>query len=239
MSSKANISSEKVEPSMVMSSFASLNLQVGELLQAQVWAGQNSQKYSVRLIGYCERRSVLVTAPEFNGHVILAHEGQNIVMRYFSGKNAYAFTASVLRVCNTPYPYLHVTYPVSIQEMKIRKAARVKANVTTSVYRDDNPEIKLACTIADISFTGVQLGSTVSLGQVGDVLKLCIQVSSQGVTANISPSVVIKVASENKCQVGDGEEPLLFMYGAEFHNLDQTESFALQVLVYQNLLKGS
>ncbi|MBU6995381.1 flagellar brake protein [Ferrovum myxofaciens] len=87
MSSKANISSEKVEPSMVMSSVASLNLQVGELLQAQVWAGQNSQKYSVRLIGYCEKRSVLVTAPEFNGHVILAHEGQNIVMRYFSGKN--------------------------------------------------------------------------------------------------------------------------------------------------------
>jgi c-di-GMP-binding flagellar brake protein YcgR len=237
MSPRANISSKKVEPSMVMSSFASLNLQVGELLQAQVWAGQNSQKYSVRLIGYCEKRSVLVTAPEFNGHVILAHEGQNIVMRYFSGKNAYAFTTSVLRVCNTPYPYLHVTYPVSIQEMKIRKAVRVKTNVSAFVYREDTPEMKLACTISDISFTGVQLGSTVSLGQVGDVFKLCIQVSSQGVTANIFPSVVIKVITENKCQDGDGESPL-FMYGTEFHNLDQTESFALQVLVYQNILKG-
>lgn len=222
---------------MEMSDFASLNLQVDELLQAQLWAGQESQRYGVRLVGYREKRSILVTAPEFNGQVILVREGQNVVLRYFSGKKAYAFTGDVLRVCSTPYPYLHVTYPASVQGIEVRKAARVKANVTTAVWREDNPDTKLVCTIVDISFTGAQLSSSVPLGKEGDTLKLCIRVSSQGMTANISPVVVIKVAAENECQGADGGP--LFMYGVEFRALDQTESFALQVLVYQNLLKAS
>jgi hypothetical protein len=35
----------------------------------------------------------------------------------------------------------------------------------------------------------------------------------------------------------DSAEGVKYSYGVEYQNLDQTESFALQILVYQNLFE--
>ncbi len=225
---------EKDEPSKIeIVSFASINLQVGDVLQMQI-SGENDQRYGVRLIGYVEKKSLLVTPPVQNESVILMRAGQGVVVRCFSGKNAYAFTSSVLRVSNTPYPYLHLTYPIEVRGMKVRKSTRVKAHVIGSVWREGDPSKKFPCIIDDISFSGAQVNCASPLGEVGDMLKLYLRISNQGSAVYVSPSVMIRRSSE--VEFAEGGK---YSYGVEFHNLEQTESFALQVLVYQNLFELS
>lgn len=223
---------DKDEPSKLeIVRFSAINLQVGEMLQMQL-SGESDQRYGVRLIGYLEKKSLLVTPPLHHDSVILMRAGQSVVMRCFSGKNAYAFTSSILRVSNTPYPYLHLTYPIEVRGMKIRKSTRVRAYVIGSVWREDSPAERLSCTLDDISFTGAQVDCTFPLGAPGDSLRLYLRVTSQGTTVYISPSVMIR-----RCAEIDSAEGVKYSYGVEYQNLDQTESFALQILVYQNLFE--
>lgn len=225
---------EKDEPAKLdIVSFSAVNLQVGDVLQMQL-SGGSDQRYAVRMIGYMEKKSLLVTPPVQNDSVILMRAGQSVVMRCFSGRNAYAFTSSVLRVCNTPFPYLHLTYPIEVRGMKVRKSTRVKANVIGSVWREDDPSKKWPCTLDDISFSGAQINCSSQLGALGDRLKIYLRVSSQGSTVYISPSAAIRRCAEIESATGGK-----YNYGVEFHNLEQNESFALQVLVYQNLFEVS
>ncbi len=212
-------------------SFAEAGLQVGDTLQMQI---ENDQRYGVRLIGYLEKKSLLVTAPSSSESLILMRAGQTVVMRFFSGKNAYAFASSVLRVANTPYPHLHLAYPLEVRGKKIRKSARASANIPGSVWKESEPERKFPCILEDISFSGAQLSSASPLGEPGDILKLYLRISNEGAVAYVSPRCVIKRTSE----IGSGEH-CRCSYGVEFRDLDQAESFALQVLVYRNLFEIS
>ena len=86
-------------------------LQIGDLVNLQAMANDGEQRYSVKLIGMSKGRSVLVSTLLVDGRYLLMKEGQGFVLRAFSGKNAYAFATQILKSMNTPYPYLHLSYP--------------------------------------------------------------------------------------------------------------------------------
>ena len=61
--------------------FEEIRLPVGESLQLQWLAGEQSIRHYSRLIGYVKGQSVLVTAPTVNGKVVLMREGQAVLVR--------------------------------------------------------------------------------------------------------------------------------------------------------------
>lgn len=65
--------------------------------------------------------------------MIFAKEGQVFIVRFFSGKNAYAFTTEVLRVYSTPYPHLHLRYPARVKGLVVRKGERVAVKIICSI----------------------------------------------------------------------------------------------------------
>jgi Flagellar protein YcgR len=79
-----------------------IKLGIGDPFQIQTQAEQSENRYYVKLIGYLKGKSVLVTAPQQEGNLCYIKEGQAFVVRFFSGKNAYAFTANVIRAANVP-----------------------------------------------------------------------------------------------------------------------------------------
>ncbi|MDP1924970.1 MAG: flagellar brake protein, partial [Thiobacillus sp.] len=88
-----------------------IKLAIGDAIQLQFQSDVEPSRSFVTLIGYLEGQSVVVTTPIINGSMMLVREGQDFVVRLFSGKSAYAFTTSAKRVTNTPYPHLHLAYP--------------------------------------------------------------------------------------------------------------------------------
>lgn len=210
--------------------FTAINMRIGEGLQLQLQSDQT--RYAVKFIGYLEKKSLLVTAPAHNNSIILMREGQGVVLRCFSGKNAFAFNSSVLRSCSSPFPYLHLAYPASVQGMEVRKAARIKTNIIASAWKETNEAAKMSCVIEDLSFNGAALNSTAELGRAGDSLKLYFRIAVQGETMYVSPKIAIR-AVRNDAAGSDNR----FFYGVEFQDFDLSERLALQNFVYQSIVE--
>jgi len=81
-----------------------IKLSIGDSIQLQFQSDLEQSRCVVTLIGYLKGQSVIVTTPIINGTMMLVREGQDFVIRLFSGKSAYAFTTMAKRVTNTPYP---------------------------------------------------------------------------------------------------------------------------------------
>ena len=132
---------------------SSLKLNIGESLQMQSLTEQKPERYYVKLIGHIEKRSVMVTTPVVDGSVLLMREGQAFVLRGFSGADTFSFNVNVLRVCNMPFPYLHLSHPAFVQSTAIRQHNRIKANIVVSVSNLTHPELaeKQPAAVVDLS----------------------------------------------------------------------------------------
>ncbi|MFN3595454.1 MAG: flagellar brake protein, partial [Thiobacillaceae bacterium] len=82
--------------------FDRLHLAPGDLLQMQVLQEGGDERYNVRLIGMLKGKSVLVTHPVVDETLIFVREGQNFLVRAFSGMNACGFKTRVLKANLTP-----------------------------------------------------------------------------------------------------------------------------------------
>jgi c-di-GMP-binding flagellar brake protein YcgR len=114
-------------------SLDALKLMPGDTLQLQPMIDGQTERYTVRVIGLMRAKSVLVTAPLIDGKLIFIREAQPFLIRAFSGQNVYAFKARVLKAQHTPFPYLHLSYPDSVQVMRIRKAMRAPAQIIVAL----------------------------------------------------------------------------------------------------------
>ena len=116
-----------------------LALEIGSILQLQFLTDESNTRHYVKVIGYLQDRSVLVTTPQVQGKLMMVREGQAIAVRSLSGSNVLAFTTAVISSHVKPYPYLHLVYPKQLQAIAVRKAQRVSCR-TTAVVRHCGPE---------------------------------------------------------------------------------------------------
>ena len=114
-----------------------LQLKVGDVIQVQLSAEQSDTRSMARVIGYVPGTSLLIGTPRSNGSILRVREGQPLTLRLLTGSTVYGFESSVLRVCNLPFPYLHVAYPKEFASAVVRKAQRASTNIIASV---DNPD---------------------------------------------------------------------------------------------------
>ncbi|HRQ48488.1 MAG TPA: flagellar brake protein, partial [Rhodocyclaceae bacterium] len=114
------------EPPQIFT-FADMKLGIGDRLQIQLPAHLQSERAFVRVVGYLENTSLIVTAPSRNGVRLELLENEVLIVRAFSRQSAFAFNCSILRVCKLPFDYLHLSFPRRIQGTVIRKSTRVRA----------------------------------------------------------------------------------------------------------------
>lgn len=176
------------EPSLNVSLDA-IKLQSGAAMQIQsAEAGQ--ARHEVRYIGVIKGNSVLVTVPNINGERMWMKPGQSFVIRGFNGRYAYAFTSNVILAREHPFPYVHFSYPQSVEYKVVRHALRVgvtqPANVTTS---DNDP---VAVTMLDLSASGSMIDSPASLGKAGDRVHLAFTVPIEEQEVNLNIAAVIR-----------------------------------------------
>jgi c-di-GMP-binding flagellar brake protein YcgR len=217
--------------------FSSIKFAIGDTFQMQPVGEQGQERHYVKLIGYADKRSLLVTTPMQAGEVLLMREGQPFVLRGFSGKSVYAFNASILRVCNVPYPYLHLSYPTSAQGLEVRKAQRVKVNVIASAWNTKSGDgaTKLPCMVVDMSMTGAQVDARFPLGEASDLLNLALRLNVSGTDLYLTLPTTIRAVRTGE-SAGGGEGTV--HHGVEFQGLELQDRLAIQNFIYQNLVEG-
>lgn len=217
-------------------SFEELKPKVGDAIQLQV----KEDRYPVKLMGYVKGITVMVSTPVFDGGVMLLRDGQPVVVRSFSGKDAYAFSSSILRVCNAPLPYLHLAYPRTVQSVAVRKTARADFDLIGAVTNISNPEMASSrpVRIADMSVSGASFTAGELVGEKGDNLSLSFRVKLNEIDASLATTVCCTVRSiSSESDIGSKSDK--FRYGVQFTDVPTDVSLLLQNMIYQKLLESA
>lgn len=215
-------------------SVSDMHLHIGEVMQLQPVDADERDRYLVKLIGFLDKRSILVSAPTLDGQVLFIKEGQTFEVRTFSGREVYHFMASVVRSCTSPYPYLHLSFPRVVKGFAVRNATRVKVKLICTVTSAQEGEraLKIPCSLSDLSTSGAQLESNKSLGEIGDELSLSLRLSLfENDPVYISLSAIIRRAVPGES--GATQESLL--YGISFQEPSQTERLMLENFIFKNM----
>lgn len=214
--------------------FSAMRLNAGDPLQMQPVADDHVRHY-VTLIGWVEKRSVLVTAPVHEGHVQLVREGQPFVLRVFSGRNAYAFDASVLKSCGAPFPYLHLSYPKTVQALPVRSEERVRVNLIGAVSgvpgaTESDP---LACLVVDLSLSGAMVTAARKLAPAGSEFRLSLRVTVNQTPVYIKLPCIVRNLRDVPANDGGAT---VYQHGVQFHDVDEKDELLLENVIFRAML---
>ncbi|MDP2805329.1 MAG: flagellar brake protein [Gallionellaceae bacterium] len=217
--------------------FDDMRLKVEDRLLLEPPAKLGLDKLPVRVLGYLRGASLIVTTPFTpTGQRLQLIENETVVMRSFSGQNAFAFACNVVRICRLPYEYLHLSFPENIQGMMIRKAPRVKTRIIAAVHDSHSASDKqTSALISDISAKGISLDSKQQLGEKGEVLNIAFRVQLHNVEAFLALKGVIRAVIKN--DEPDSKSPPV-RHGIEFQDLPSNDSVVLQSMIYQQMIEN-
>ena len=132
---------------------------IGETLQLQFFPGSAEERYYVKLIGFLENKSILVTTPRLEGSALKIPPEQQFIVRMISGNSAQGFTATTLCSTTRPYPHLHLTYPENLESITVRKAERVNCKLIVTVQNQETEYSEgdgISASMKDISIAALK-----------------------------------------------------------------------------------
>ena len=213
-----------------------LKQNIGNTLQLQFVPGNSEERYYVKLIGYLEDKSILVTTPRFDGAALKIPTEQKFVVRMISGNSAQGFSATTMFSTTRPYPHLHLSYPKDLQSITVRKAERVNCKLIVTVQNEE-AEYSLgegkSASMEDISTAGSQLFTMDAVGDKGNTITINSKVTVAGIEQYLKISGIIRRVIEPE-KKGDK-----FEYGIEFVLLEDKDKLILHGFVYEQMMKDS
>ena len=208
--------------------FDDMGLRVGDRMQLAPPPKLEGDPCMVRLIGYVRDLSLLVTAPPPGCWRAPVIEGDNVVMRVFSGRSAFGFVCQVEKVIRIPFDYLHLSFPRLIAGRVIRRSRRIKADIAVKIEGG-------ACAAGDIvniSSTGAEVCTDTAPGESGATIGLTFTLKVHGVETPMSLKAAIRSVRES---ASDGKAS--FRCGVEFQDISVEAAAALKNLIYQELIE--
>lgn len=213
-------------------SFADLVLAVGTQLIIET-AG-TSRKYQVQLIGFWEKRSILISPPLRDGREVLLEKDAVLAIRLLDGKKVCAFESRILYRSSHPYTYYHLQYPESVNSRQVRNSERVDIQLSVMVDSDfdilgDWPK---SATLTNLSKTGARLISPHSLGEKNHELVLVFDLTVSGIRKTLRIPCLIRNIELNALQ-GDLVKGH-YVVGAQFVNMTEDQILTLSSYIYEH-----
>lgn len=211
----------------------SVKLAIGDTVQLQDFSPEK-RRYFVKLIGFMNKRSVLVSHPRHDDKLSFIKEGDGFLVRGFAGTKTYEFNSNVISVCLSPHPYLHLAFPAQVKTTNMRGAVRIKLRQVCSI-ESQATGIKVSAIIEDMSISGARIHASKAFGHVGDAVSVGLRMQVGGETQVFLVSAVIRnVSKEADSQTG-GE---IFMHGMEFVQSVSVDLTLLQNFIYKSMLES-
>lgn len=216
--------------------FEAMKLKVGDRLQIQPPALLSPERFIVRLIGFLNNVSLLVTAPiDARGMRVQLVEDEELVVRVFSSQNAFGFPCSVRKIYKSPFDYLHLSFPTQVQGMMIRKAPRVRTRIIAAVNTDKPGEESTSAIISNLSVSGAQLDARRNLADKGACIRLSFRVNVHNMDAYLTVNAAIRSIFGD--DAFDPDSSGMIHHGLEFVDLPPNDSVILQSMIYQQMIE--
>ena len=212
-----------------------LKQNIGDTLQLQFSPGSADDRYYVKLIGFLEDKSIIVTTPRMDGSALKIPVEQRFIVRMISGNSAQGFTATALHATTRPYPHLHLTYPKDLESITVRKAERVNCKLIVTVHNEESENSSdegISASMQDISTAGSQLLTLAPIGQKGQTIIINSKVKVADMEQYLTITGIIRRVIEPENEGGKYE------YGIEFVLLEDKDKLLLHGFVYERMMKN-
>jgi hypothetical protein len=211
--------------------FEDMHLNIGGSLLFEL-THVKSARATVRLIGWLKGHGVIVTLPKSDTPGLSPKEGDLVLIRTFSGRSAYAFRASVLRVASHPYAHLHLTFPEAIEGVAIRRSPRCRTDLAITVSAGEAPD--LPARILNLSMDGALIATEEPLviGPAG--VKLSVPIALHGTEVSVSLTATL-VGDKTEALTGPGPR---HRYALHFENLQPTDRLTLGGYVFYQVYEN-
>lgn len=217
--------------------FEAMHLKVGARLQAQLPPGISAERCFVRLLGYLQDASLLITPPvTLYGVRLQLMEDDRLVIRTFSNQTAFGFSCDVQRVCKLPYSYLHISFPKEVQGTVIRKAARVKTKIPVKIRPEPAGGADLTGILSNLSANGALLDGRRNMAETGDRIRLTFHYKLHNIEASLSLVAIVRAVFDDE-MLRQSDSPLAH-FGLEFVDLQPNDHMLLQSMVYQQMIEN-
>lgn len=212
--------------------FADLNLKIGARLQLQV-QGKDYKPYhcEARLLGYRPNGSVLVIIVEKPPQVVLL-EGIEASARLAVPAGLVDFKTTIEQLCESPYRYLHLSYPDAIQLKPLRSEARFKFTAQFSMVAETSLGMKLdsiSGNFLDISLNGARVALEKKMGDIVTRLLISTEVTVGGIQQQLELTAEIKRSFGQDAELKG--QP--YVYGVSFVEVSAEQQMLLMALCYE------
>jgi hypothetical protein len=207
--------------------FRDIGLKVGDRLIIEPPPKLGDQPGTVKLIGYVNDLSVLVTMPDTRPWAGPPIEGDEFMVRAFSGRHAFGFSTTVGKRAVSPFEYLHLHFPRRITMRQIRNAERIATSISARILDAAEP---ISTVVTNLSATGAEVRAWEPARVIGDSISLELILDIHKVRTRVVVSAVIR----NAHQLPDSSDSA---YGVEFTDVNAQTNIFLKSFVYQNLVE--
>lgn len=215
--------------------FDDMQLKVGDRLQLQLHSSAksscrlNNDTCMVTVIGYVPDHSLIVSMPKTDqliGQPFL--EGDQILVRLFSGRCAFSFTVFVDKLVKLSFKYLHLSFPKHILGQTIRKSRRVRTAIEAEATVSSG---SIPLIITNLSAAGAEISTHTELGGIGTLIEIFVKVKIHEKEISLQlQSIIRSFKAINKQDA--------LRYGVEFTGLQAEQIFSLRSFIYQELVEN-
>ncbi len=209
-----------------------LSINVGMSLNMQLLLGESTRRHDVQVIGYMKGDSVLVTMPTENGVLARIAPKDEYIVRYFKGRNIFAFKTKILYIATTPFNYIHIDYPKKLEKVEVRQAERIQISIKAQILVHGQTHWS---EIRDISAGGAQVIVNSEIGNKGDKIEIFFDLKIGDIEREIHLMASIHNAHESMDKNKGKPE---YRYGVEFLDPTELDVVFVQGFVYEQLLNN-
>ena len=212
---------------------ANAKFEVGMAIQLST-DGFPDERNVVKLVGFLDKHSVIVTHPLKDGAVAFIKEGKEFHCRAFQKRNAYSFSTVVLKSQLAPFPYLHLSYPTNVTAVPVRKSSRIPVEIIASVGLKGR-SARVPCLIRDLSLSGILIQSTEQLGEKQAILSVAFRLAVDDAPTLFELDLVVRnnMTGENDKNKG------IHRAGCEFEQIDPDLRRMLELYIYRELAQDA
>lgn len=207
---------------------------IGDTVQLQFVPGKEEDRYYVKLVGFLDGKSIIVTTPRDQGAALRIPNDQQFIVRLVSGNAAKGFNATAIHSTTRPYPHIHLTFPDNLESTTVRKAERIECKLIVTVQNEEDGKSfdeRKSASMQNLSTAGAQLTTSEIIGDVGDQLSIACKVNVAQFEQYLNITGIIRRISEN--------DDSKLEYGIEFIIPDDNDKLLLHGFIYEQLLNIS
>ncbi len=216
-----------------------LGLQIGTPMTIETVSPP--RKCQVKLIGFVEGRSVLISSPLREGKEVLLEKDNPMVVRLLEGKQICAFETKVIYRSVHPYVYYHLAWPEQIAARQIRDAERIDTEFAVLIDNEFDVvgQWPRKALLNNLSKSGARILATSALGSVGhEIVIQCVLMVSE-IKKKLSLSAVIRNIGELVRNDAAGKPVKYHAYGVQFVNVEGDTRLALANYIYEHSRPGN